>query len=137
MITEKELLQMSTDEYMNQEQLNFFKEKLLSEEFENSKKMQFLIDQHKENILNNKSADAIDQQVIESDSRLAAAETSRVALKNKKIKIALEKIKAGEYGFCENTGDEIGIRRLLFDPTISLSVSAQEELEIRSKQYAN
>ncbi len=136
MLTEQQVLSMSESDYMNDAQLEYFKDQLEKEMKIIHDKRIFLIDQHESNLENNKSADTIDQQAIEDDCRMAASETQRVENKAKLIKHALEKIKNGEYGYCEETGDEIGLRRLMFDPTIKLSFLAQEEKEKKEKHYA-
>ena len=53
----------------------------------------------------------------------------------KKIDSALERIDDGSYGFCEETGEEIGLRRLEARPVATLSVEAQERRELSERQY--
>ena len=55
----------------------------------------------------------------------------------KKIDEALERITAGTYGFCEDTGEAIGIGRLLARPTATLSVEAQDKRERTQRQFAD
>ena len=52
-----------------------------------------------------------------------------------KIDSALRRLDAGEYGYCEATGEPIGIRRLIARPTATLSLAAQEAHERREKVY--
>ena len=54
-----------------------------------------------------------------------------------KIDAALRRIKDGTYGFCEDTGEPIGIKRLIARPVATLSISAQEKHEKEEKVYAN
>ena len=55
----------------------------------------------------------------------------------KKINSSLVRIEAGEYGFCQETGDPIGLPRLLARPTAELSIEAQEKHERLEKLYAD
>ena len=54
-----------------------------------------------------------------------------------KIDAALKRIESGTYGFCEETGDPIGIKRLIARPIATLSISAQEKHEKEEKIYAD
>ena len=54
-----------------------------------------------------------------------------------KIQAALREIDEGEYGFCHDTGEPIGLKRLLARPTATLSVEAQERRERLKKQFAD
>ena len=55
----------------------------------------------------------------------------------KKVQEALQRLEKGEYGWCEETGDPIGIPRLLARPTATLSLEAQQRRELRQKLYGN
>ena len=54
-----------------------------------------------------------------------------------KIQASLRQIDEGEYGFCQDTGEPIGLKRLLARPTATLSVEAQERRERMKKQFAD
>jgi DnaK suppressor protein len=53
------------------------------------------------------------------------------------VQQALARIESGEYGYCEETGDPIGIPRLLARPTATLSLEAQQRREIKQKMYGD
>ncbi|MGA1574560.1 MAG: TraR/DksA C4-type zinc finger protein, partial [Burkholderiaceae bacterium] len=55
----------------------------------------------------------------------------------KKIQQAISRIDAGEYGYCEETGEPIGVGRLLARPTASLSLEAQQRRELKQKLYGD
>ena len=54
-----------------------------------------------------------------------------------KIQESLREIDSGDYGYCRDTGEPIGLRRLLARPTATLSVEAQERRERLKKQFAD
>ena len=64
-----------------------------------------------------------------------AAELERMAVKFQKraIEMALNRIDSGDYGYCEETGDEIGLPRLKANPTARLSLDAQERMERQNR----
>jgi len=53
------------------------------------------------------------------------------------VQASLQQIESGEYGFCEETGDPIGIPRLLARPTATLSLEAQQRREIKQKLFGD
>jgi DnaK suppressor protein len=55
----------------------------------------------------------------------------------KKVQSALQRIESGDYGFCEETGDAIGIPRLLARPTATLSLEAQQRREMKQKLFGD
>ncbi|HRA79816.1 MAG TPA: TraR/DksA C4-type zinc finger protein, partial [Burkholderiaceae bacterium] len=55
----------------------------------------------------------------------------------KKVQQSLSRIDSGEYGYCEETGEPIGIPRLLARPTATLSLEAQQRRELRQKLYGD
>ena len=55
----------------------------------------------------------------------------------KKVQAAIQRIDNGEYGWCEETGEPIGVARLLARPTATLSLEAQMRREIRQKMYGD
>lgn len=55
----------------------------------------------------------------------------------KKVQQSLARIESGEYGWCEETGEPIGIPRLLARPTATLSLEAQERRELRQKLFGD
>lgn len=80
-------------------------------------------------------ADPNDRASQESDIALELRNRDRERKLIKKIEEALGRIDEGEYGWCEETGDPIGIGRLLARPTATLSIDAQERRERTQKLY--
>lgn len=135
-MSEKEILSMPEDDYMNEEQLNFFKQKLLDLESEmvlNAQKTtQTLQDQD-----TNYIADPSDRATIEEEYALELRTRDRERKLLQKIRSALEVIERGDYGYCEDTGEPIGLKRLIARPTATLSIEAQERREKMQKHFAD
>ena len=135
-LTEQDILNWNGDEsdYMNADQLEFFRERLL---------------QMQQELLNNADAttnhlqeqeatpDPADRATLEEEYALELRTRDRERKLLLKIQSTLKKIDAGDYGYCEDTGEPIGLKRLLARPTASLSVEAQERRERMKKQYAD
>ena len=71
---------------------------------------------------------------INSASLSSSAEESRLI---SKIDSALKRIKDGTYGFCEDTGEPIGLKRLIARPVATLTIAAQEKHEKEEKVFAD
>ncbi|WP_092402832.1 MULTISPECIES: RNA polymerase-binding protein DksA [Candidatus Ichthyocystis] len=131
-ITEEVLLSMTEDEYMNSEQIKFFRhklEKMRSELLDN-------VDKTAEKLRDTPVLpDIVDRATIEEEYALELRTRDRESRLLSKINNALKRIEDGSYGWCEETGEPIGIRRLLARPTTALSIDAQHRREIRQKLY--
>lgn len=134
-ITEEDILKMSDDDYMNDLQLAFFKKLLLQLEasiLNNAKDFtQNFQDQDVVYV-----ADVSDQASNEEANYLNLKARNREAKLLRKIRQALVLIDSGEYGYCQDTGEKIGLRRLLTRPTAILTTEAQERREKLQKHYA-
>ena len=86
---------------------------------------------------NSTSADIVDQASSYTDKNVEMRAINRQIKLISKIDAALRRIKDGTYGFCEDTGEPIGIKRLIARPVATLSISAQEKHEQEEKVYAN
>jgi DnaK suppressor protein len=132
--SDAELLSMSDDDYMNDVQLAYFKNKLLlmrEEILENARET----GEHlKENEV---FADPNDRATVEEENMLEQRVRDRERKLLKKINASLQRIEGGEYGFCLETGEPIGLPRLLARPTAELSIEAQEKHERLEKLYAD
>ncbi|WP_374262504.1 RNA polymerase-binding protein DksA [Zoogloea sp.] len=132
LLTEAEILAMPDDDYMNPAQLEFFRERL-------SKMREELLENAAStgaNLRENELvADPADRATVEEEHALELRVRDRERKLIKKIEEALERIAEGEYGWCEETGDPIGIGRLLARPTATLSIDAQERRERTQKLY--
>ena len=79
--------------------------------------------------------DPNDRATQESEFGLELRTRDRERKLLKKIDSALERIESGTYGYCEETGEEIGLKRLEARPVATLSVEAQERRELAERQY--
>tara|TARA_B100000579_G_C22680130_1_gene779896 strand:+ start:330 stop:746 length:417 start_codon:yes stop_codon:yes gene_type:complete len=86
---------------------------------------------------NSVSADIVDQASSYTDKNVEMKAINRQIKLISKIDSALKKIKEGTYGFCEETGEQIGIKRLMARPVATLCISAQEKHEKDEKVYAD
>ena len=86
---------------------------------------------------NSTSADIVDQASSYTEKNVEMRAINRQIKLISKIDSALRKIKDGTYGFCEETGEPIGIKRLIARPVATLSIAAQEKHEKEEKVYAD
>ena len=86
---------------------------------------------------NSASADIVDQASSYTEKNVEMRAINRQIKLISKIDVALKKIQDGTYGFCEETGDPIGIKRLMARPVATLSIAAQEKHEKNEKIYAD
>ena len=132
LLTEAEILAMPEDDYMNPAQMEFFRLRLSlmrDELLENAASTGANL---RENEL---VADPADRATVEEEHALELRVRDRERKLIKKIEEALGRIAEGDYGWCEETGDPIGIGRLLARPTATLSIDAQERRERTQKLY--
>lgn len=133
MLTEEEILVASEDDYMNDEQLSFFKQRLLE-------MRQSLIDAGENEQIGSldteRAADESDRATQEEQYWIQVHMKERESNLIRDIDKALHRIRIGEYGFCEDTGEEIGIKRLLIRPTSLYTAETQARRELQTRQYA-
>lgn len=121
-------------EYMNPVMLEYFRQKLVAWRSE-------LLKESSETIANTlqetelQKPDLADRASAETDHALELRTRDRERKLISKINSALERIKDGEYGYCEETGDEIGVARLDARPVATLSLEAQERHEKKEKMH--
>ncbi len=133
-ISEEALLAMGEDDYMNEVQLAFFRQRLLGIETE----LRFNADETTEHLRETAIVpDPADRATIEEEHALELRTRDRERKLLKKVQQALARIEANEYGWCEETGDPIGIPRLLARPTATLSLEAQQRRELKQKMYGD
>lgn len=135
-LTEQDILHWSgpEEEYMNEAQQEFFRELLL--------KLQ-------EELISNASAttghlqeqdatpDPADRATLEEEYALELRTRDRERKLLKKIEQSIQQIDEGEYGYCNETGEPIGVARLLARPTASLSLEAQQRREMKQKLFGD
>lgn len=131
-LTDADVVKMPASDYMNEVQVRFFREKL------QEMKRQLLENagETSEHLRENDIVpDPADRATIEEEHALELRTRDRERKLMKKIDQALARIEDNSYGWCEETGDPIGIPRLLARPTATLSVEAQQRRELKQKMY--
>jgi DnaK suppressor protein len=132
--SEQELLNAPPEEYMSPAQLAFFRQRLLSMREELLANADATSAQLKKV---EAVADVSDRATLEEEYTLELRTRDRERKLLHKIDAALRRIEDGSYGYCEDTGEPIGIPRLLARPTATLSIEAQERRERRERTYGD
>lgn len=131
-MTQTEILAMPADQYMSQVQVEFF-ESLLREKLADT--VASIESARKDIAALGVVPDEVDQASIEEERVSISRNLERLNLQVRSIQCSLQSISEGEYGYCEETGEEIGLARLLAQPTARFSATAQAIYEQRAKQY--
>ena len=134
LLTEQELLAMPEKDYMNDRQLAFFRHRLQEMEKELRSNAGETTEHLRETVV---VADPADRATIEEEHALELRTRDRERKLLKKVQAAIQRIDSGDYGWCEETGEPIGVARLLARPTATLSLEAQMRREIRQKMYGD
>ena len=134
-LSDAEVLAMPDSEYMNEKQTAFFRLKLTV---------------LKQDMLNNAGEttehlredtvvvpDPADRATIEEEHALELRTRDRERKLLKKIEQSIQRIDAGDYGYCDETGEPIGVGRLLARPTATLSLEAQQRRELKQKMFGD
>lgn len=134
-LTDAEVIAMPDSEYMNEKQMAFFRLKL---------------QELKRGILENAGEttehlredtvvvpDPADRATIEEEHALELRTRDRERKLLKKIEQSIQRIDAGDYGYCDETGEPIGVGRLLARPTATLSLEAQQRRELKQKMFGD
>jgi DnaK suppressor protein len=132
--TEGELLKMPESAYMNEQQLGFFKYRLQQMEQELLQNADETTEHLRETVI---VPDPADRATIEEEHALELRTRDRERKLLKKVQQALARIDGGDYGYCEETGEPIGVPRLLARPTATLSLEAQQRREIKQKMFGD
>lgn len=125
-LSEAELLGMSADDYMNAAQLEFFRERLLALQAELRENSEETRSHLRETVA---TPDEADRATQEEEQVLEQRIRDRELKLLHKVEAALRRIDDGTYGYCEATGEPIGVGRLLARPTATLSLEEQERHE--------
>ena len=124
----------SEDEpFMNEKQREYFRRKLLKWKEEILKEMRETLEHLQEN--NEPLTDIADRASTETDRAIELRTRDRQRKLIAKIDAALKRIETGEYGYCEETGEPISLKRLEARPIATLSIEAQERHERMEKVY--
>ncbi len=132
----KTYIPKETEKYMCEKHKAFFKKKLTEWKSD-------IIKSNNEALYNGSmddnsvSADIVDQASSYTDKNVEMKAINRQIKLISKIDQALKKIQDGTYGFCEETGEPIGIKRLMARPVAALCIAAQEKHEKEEKVYAD
>ncbi len=124
------------EKYMCAKHLEFFKQKL-SEWKKDLKRSSSEAIFNSSMDDNSSSADIVDQASSYTEKNVEMRAINRQIKLISKIDGALKKIQDGTYGFCEETGEPIGLKRLIARPVATLCIAAQEKHEINEKVYAD
>lgn len=132
LLTEAQALAMPEADYMNSAQLDFFKSRLEAIEVD-------LLDKAAradvEIAVGATGADPVDRASAEEEHRMALASRARDAEQLIEVRAALTRIAAGDFGYCSETGEPIGVARLLVRPTTVLTTEAQQRQETMSRRF--
>jgi DnaK suppressor protein len=134
LLTEEQLLKMSDADYMNEDQLAFFRHRLQQMEREILSNADSTTEHLRETVI---VPDPADRATIEEEHALELRTRDRERKLLKKVQSSITRIDAGDYGYCEETGEPIGIPRLLARPTATLSLEAQQRREMKQKMYGD
>ncbi len=134
LLTEEQILAMDEKDYMNAAQLAFFKARLQQLEKDLLRNAGETTEHLRETVL---VPDPADRATIEEEHALELRTRDRERKLLKKVQQSIQAIDAGDYGWCEETGEPIGIPRLLARPTATLSLEAQQRRELKQKLYGD
>ena len=134
-LTDEEVLAMPNAEYMNIKQMMFFRLKLI----ELKKGILESAGATTEHLRDESAVvpDPTDRATIEEEHALELRTRDRERKLLKKIEQSITRIDAGDYGYCDETGEAIGVGRLLARPTATLSLEAQQRRELKQKMFGD
>ena len=124
------------EKYMCAKHKTYFKKKLMDwkqEIIENNTKSLYLSDSGSEI----SSPDIVDQASSQTEKNVEMRTINRQRKLLNKIEKAIKKIENDTYGYCEETGEQIGLKRLIARPIATLSIEAQEKHEKNEKIFAD
>ncbi|MCA3147809.1 MAG: RNA polymerase-binding protein DksA [Burkholderiales bacterium] len=133
-ISEAALLKMSDKDYMNEAQLAFFRQRLHEMEREILQNAHETTEHLQETVI---VPDPADRATIEEEHALELRTRDRERKLLKKVQQSIARVDSGDYGYCEETGEPIGLQRLLARPTATLSLEAQQRRELKQKMYGD
>ncbi len=126
---------VDSEKYMNGKQQSYFKEYLLQWRSELEQEFHSTVNDLKEN--SSIQADPNDQASLEYEQTLELRARDRERKLINKIDEALERIKEGSFGFCEESGEPIGLKRLMARPIATLSIEEKRRQEQKEIAYAD
>jgi len=134
-LSEAELLAMPDSVYMNEQQLEFFRARLEQQKLD----LLSSAGETTEHLREDTSIvpDPVDRATIEEEHALELRTRDRERKLLKKIAQALARLDNGDYGYCDETGEPIGLQRLMARPTATLSLEAQQRREMKQKMFGD
>jgi DnaK suppressor protein len=134
-LTDAELLAMPESEYMNDKQLDFFRARLEQQKAD----LLSSAGETTEHLREDTSIvpDPVDRATIEEEHALELRTRDRERKLLKKIAQALARLDNGDYGYCDETGEPIGLQRLMARPTATLSLEAQQRREMKQRMFGD
>ncbi len=134
-LLDAEILAMPDDEYMNDMQMAYFRLKLSNLKQDILASAGLTTEHLREDTV--VVPDPADRATIEEEHALELRTRDRERKLLKKIEQSIQRIDAGDYGFCDETGEAIGVGRLLARPTATLSLEAQQRRELKQKMFGD
>jgi DnaK suppressor protein len=134
-LTDAELIAMPDSEYMNDKQMAAFRAKLAKLRQEILASAGETTEHLREDTV--VVPDPADRATIEEEHALELRTRDRERKLLKKIEQSINRIDAGDYGYCDETGEAIGVGRLLARPTANLSLEAQQRRELKQKMFGD
>ena len=134
LLSEADLMKAPERDYMNEGQLAFFKQRLLDIRAQLLNNADDTGQHLRENEI---TTDPSDRATLEEEYTLELRTRDRERKLLKKVEKSLRMLEDGSYGYCEETGEPIGLARLLARPTATLSLEAQERRERVQKLYGD
>lgn len=134
-LSDAEVLAMPDSEYMNDKQMAFFRHKLVQLKQDMHNNAGETTEHLREDTV--VVPDPADRATIEEEHALELRTRDRERKLLKKIEQSIARIDAGDYGYCDETGEPIGVGRLLARPTATLSLEAQQRRELKQKMFGD
>ena len=134
-LTDADLMAMPDDAYMNDVQLAYFRAKLVRLKLEIQSNAVDTTEHLREDTV--VVPDPADRATIEEEHALELRTRDRERKLLKKIEQSIMRVDAGDYGYCDETGESIGVGRLLARPTATLSLEAQQRRELKQKMFGD
>jgi DnaK suppressor protein len=134
-LTDADVIAMSDEVYMNATQLAFFRLKLVALKNDILSSAGETTEHLREDTV--VVPDPADRATIEEEHALELRTRDRERKLLKKIEQSIDLIDAGEYGYCDETGEPIGVGRLIARPTATLSLEAQQRRELKQKMFGD
>jgi len=132
MLTEQQLLAAPEDDYMNEAQLEFFRDLL---QIQANEVRESLTNAREQLASFENEPDELDKASIEEERRMALRFLDRQTKLLPKIDQSIKRIDEDDFGYCKVTGEPIGVKRLLLRPTATLCAEEKQRQEMKERNY--